>query len=99
MTGKTACGDASWGWGSGGGIDVDEDEGEASDDDDNEGSTDVDGSVGIVGIKPKSSGIAADDAIGEVGQTGVVVGAAPPGTKPCRKFAVSRRGGMTGATN
>ena len=57
------------------------------------GGIDVDVADGIV---PKLSEAAIDDVMDEAGGTDVVVGAAPPGTKPCLKFAISRRGGMTG---
>ena len=66
-------------------------------DDDGGGSAEVDGNVGIVGIASKPSEAKVDDAMGEVrGPEGVAVVATPPGTKPGRKFAISRRGGMTG---
>lgn len=96
MTGTTVCGvGESWVWGCGG-VDVDEDEAAVSDNDDN-GSADVDDNVGIVGIGCKPSEATVDDTMGKVGgPDGVVVVAAPPGTKAGRKFAISRRGGITG---
>jgi len=98
MTGTTVCGvGGSWVWGCGG-IDVDEDEVAVSDDDDG-GSADVDDNVGIVGIGCKPSEATVDDTMGKVGGPDgvvVVVGATPPGAKAGRKFATSRRGGMTG---
>ena len=97
MTGTTDCGvGGSWVcWGCGG-IDVDDGEVVVSDDDDG-GSADEDGNVGIVGIASKPSEAAVDDATVEVGgPERFVVVAAPPGTKAGRRFAISRRGGMTG---
>jgi hypothetical protein len=100
MTGTTDCGvGGSWVcWGCGG-IDVDDGEVAVSDDDDEDdgGSADEDGNVGIVGIGSKPSGAAVDDAMGEVGgPERLVVVTAPPGTKAGRRFAISRRGCMTG---
>ena len=102
MTGTTVCGvSGSWVWGCGG-IDIDEGEVALSDDDDG-GSADVEGNVGIVGIGSKFSEATVDDAMGKVGgldgvavAAAVVVVVALPGTKAGRKFAISRRGGMTG---
>lgn len=94
MTGTTVCGvGGSWVWGCDG-IDADEGEVAVSDD----GSAVVEGNVGIVGIGSKPSEATVDDAMGEVGVPDgvVVVVVAPPGTKAGRKFAISRRGGMTG---
>jgi hypothetical protein len=96
MTGTTVCG-VEWVWGCDG-IDV---EGEVAvsddDDDDDGGSADANGNVGIVGIGSKPEA-AVDDVTDEVGGAVevVVVVEAPPGTKAGRKFAISRRGGMTG---
>ena len=100
MTGTTVCGvGGSWDWGSDG-VDVDEGEVAVSDDD-NGGSADVDGNVGTVGTGSRPSEATVDDGMGKVGGLdGVVVVvvavAVPPGTKAGRKFAISRRGGMTG---
>jgi hypothetical protein len=96
MTGTTVCGVCgSWDWGCGG---VDEGGGGvAVSDDDDGGSADVDDDVGIVGIGCKPSEATVDDTMGMGkvgGPDGVVVVA--PGTKAGRKFAISRRGGMTG---
>lgn len=102
ITGTTVCGVCeSWVWGCGG---IDDGGGEvAVSDDDGGGSAEVEDDVGIVGIvgigcKPSE---ATDDVTMGIGKVGVpdgvvVVWAAPPGTKAGRKFAISRRGGMTG---
>jgi hypothetical protein len=96
MTGTTVCGvGGSWVWGCGG---IDVDEGEVAVSDDNDGGS-ADGNVGIVRIGSKPSEATVDDAMGKVGgPDGVVVAVevAPPGTKAGRKFAISRRGDMTG---
>jgi hypothetical protein len=98
MTGTTACGiTGSWFWGCGE-IGVDEGEGEAAvSDDDDAGPVVADeaGDAASVDSDPKPSEATVDDAMDEVeGPSGVVVVA--PGTKACRKLAISMRGGMTG---
>jgi hypothetical protein len=69
-------------------------------DDDDGGSGDVVDNAGFVGIGCNPSVVTVDDTMGKVGGLdGVVVvgmGAAAPGEKAGRKFAISRRGGMTG---
>jgi hypothetical protein len=64
----------------------------AASDGDDEGKLVVADVAGNVGFEDKAS--EADD-MGEIGETGMVV-LAPPGTKACRKLAISSLGGITG---
>ena len=64
----------------------------AASDGDDEGKFVVVDAAGNVGFEDKASEA---DGMGEIGETGMVV-LAPPGTKACRKLAISSLGGITG---